>query len=135
MSTYYNKDGIAPTSAYVEELFTPVLKVTLTEEGADKLAKMLEVDNRIYTSSKQAVTIDINPIEMEKVIAIWKIIQEKKVDILFDIFKRNNYEEYCDYFNRLYSEGDPDFCVYKQLLTEEEFELLHNSISNPYITI
>ncbi len=136
MSTYYDKSGTAPTSAYIGELYsTPVLKVNLTEEGANKLAEMLEEDDRFYTWPSQVVIAGVSPIEAETAISAWKIIQEKKVDIFFDILKRDSYEEYCDYFNRLFSEGDPDFCVYKQLLTEEEFELLSNSISNPYITI
>ncbi len=136
MSTYYDKSGTAPTSAYIGELYsTPVLKVNLTEEGANKLAKMLEEDDLFYTRPSQVVMTGVSPIEAETAISAWKIIQEKKVDVFFDILKRDSYEDYCEYFGRLRSKGDPDICVYKQLLTREEFELLHNSISNPYITI
>lgn len=136
MSTYYDKSGTAPTSSYIGEVVsTPIIKVNLTEEGAEKLAKMLEEDDRCYTWPSQVVMTGVSPIEAETAISAWKIIQEKKVDVFFDILKRDSYEDYCDYFNRVSSEGDPDFCVYKQLLTREEFELLSNSISNPYIMI
>ena len=132
-----NTENIAPSVSHIEELLlTPELKVTLTEEGADKLMKMLEEDNRFSIWPSQVViSSEISPIEAETAISAWKIIQEKKVDIFFDILKRNNYEDYCDYFNCLCSEGDPDVCVYKQLLTKEEFELLSNSIQNLYIMI
>lgn len=132
-----NIENIAPSVSHIEELLlTPELKITLTEEGADKLMKMLEEDDRFYTWPSQVViSSEISPIEAETAISAWKIIQEKKVDIFFDILKRDSYEDYCDYFNRLCSKGDPDVCVYKQLLTREEFELLHNSISNPYVMI
>lgn len=136
MSTYYDKNGTAPTSAYIGELYSmPVLKVNLTEEGANKLAEMFEENDRFYTWPSQVVMTGVSPIEAEIAISAWKIIQEKKVDIFFDILKRDSYEDYCDYFNCLSSEGDPDVCVYKQLLTREEFELLSNSIQNSYIMV
>lgn len=54
-----------------------------------------------------------------------ELIKTKKVDMFWDIFESDNYDEYRDFFDQQYN-TDKDFHKYKVCLTREEFDALYN---------
>lgn len=54
-----------------------------------------------------------------------ELIKTKKVDMFWDIFESDNYDEYCGFFDQQYN-TDRDFHKYKVRLTREEFDALYD---------